>query len=114
EKAAALGASARLTEGIKSHSEQMRASRDNYMEKAIYAADELSGLITAVALVKPDKKLASVTVDSVMHKFPSKTFAAGARRDQILTCGPELGIPLEEFIGLALSAMQSVAGELGL
>ena len=84
------------------------------MEKAIYAADELAGLITAVALVRPDRKLGSVDVDSVLKKFPQKSFAAGAKREQILTCEAELGIPLEEFVTIALEAMQEISQELGL
>ncbi len=84
------------------------------MESSVYAADELSGLITAVVLVYPDKKLSSVAVDSVMKKFPQKSFAAGAKREQILSCEKELNIPLREFVGIALKAMQQIARELGL
>lgn len=108
------GVSERIINGIKAHHDGIKESRDNLMEKAVYAADELSGLITAVTLVRPDRKLASVTVESVMKKFPQKSFAAGARRDQILACEKELSIPLEEFVKIALSAMQSIAKELGL
>lgn len=109
-----LGASDRLIEAIKAHHDGIRKTRDNYLEKSIYAVDELSGLITATALVKPDKKLASVTVETVLKKFPEKSFAAGARRDMILTCEEELGIPLEEFVKIALKAMQGISDKLGL
>jgi len=71
-------------------------------------------LITAVALVRPDKKLSAVTVDSVMKKFPNKSFAKGAKREQIETCEKELGIPLTDFVALALVAMQGISNELGL
>lgn len=108
------GVSERVISGIKAHHDGIKESRDNLLEKSVYAADELSGLITAVALVRPDKKLASVTVESVMKKFPQKSFAAGAKRDQILACERQLNIPLEEFIGIALKAMQGVAQDLGL
>lgn len=114
EKLRPLGVSERIINGIKAHHSGVKPTRDNLMEKAVYAADELSGLIIAVALVRPDKKLASVTADSIMKKFPQKSFAAGANREQIQTCEEELGIPLEEFVKIALSAMQKISGELGL
>ena len=108
------GVSGRIVNGIKAHHDGIKDTRDNLMEKSVYAADELSGLITAVALVRPDKKLASVTVESVMKKFPQKSFAAGANREQILACERELNIPLEEFVRIALKAMQGIADKLGL
>lgn len=114
EKIRPLGASERMVQAIMAHHEGVKETRDNLLEKSVYAADELSGLITACALVRPDKKLSSVTVDSVMKKFPQKSFAAGAKREQILACEKELDIPLEEFVGIALEAMQGISGELGL
>ncbi|MBI4039227.1 phosphohydrolase [Candidatus Daviesbacteria bacterium] len=114
EKLKPLGVSERIINGIKAHHPGVKSTRDNLMEKAVYAADELSGLIIAVALVHPDKKLSSITVESVMKKFPQKSFAAGANREQIKTCEEELGIPLEEFVGIALYAMQRISSELGL
>ncbi len=114
EKLRPLGVSDRVINGIKAHHDGIKDSRDNFLEKAVYAADDISGLITAVALVKPDKKLASVTTDSIVKKFHQKAFAAGAKREQILACERELDISLEEFIGLALKAMQGNAQELGL
>ena len=84
------------------------------MQWALYTCDELTGLIVAVALVKPDKKLASVTPDSVMKKWNSPSFAAGVNRKQIEECGPRLGIPIREFVEIALSAMQSIHDDLGL
>ncbi|MBI2334422.1 HD domain-containing protein [Candidatus Daviesbacteria bacterium] len=114
EKLRPLGASERIINGIKAHHDGIKASRDNYLEKAVYAADDMSGLITAVALVRPDKKLSSVTVDSVVKKFHQKSFASGAKREQILACERELDIPLEEFVGIALKAMQGISDQLGL
>ncbi len=84
------------------------------MDWSLYCCDELTGLIVAVALVRPDKKLASVTLESVMHKWKTKAFAAGVNRDQIAMCEEKLNIPLSEFISIALSAMQGISGELGL
>lgn len=82
----------------------------NKMEWALYSCDELTGLIIAVALVRPDKRLASVTVDSIMKKWDEKAFAAGVHREQIAQCEERLGIPLREFVELALGAMQGIAG----
>lgn len=86
----------------------------NPMQWALYCCDELTGLIIATALVKPDKKLASVTVDSVQKKWNSPSFAAGVDRTQIENCESRLGIPLSEFIQIALTAMQGISGDLGL
>lgn len=86
----------------------------NQMDWALYTCDELTGLIVATALVKPDKKLASVTVDSVMNKWNQNSFAAGVDRKQIEECKPRLGIELREFIKIALIAMQGIHEDLGL
>lgn len=103
-----------IINGILAHHELKKPNRENYLEKAIYAADELSGLITAVTLVRPEKNLSSVTLDSVMKKFKQKEFAKGALRHQIITCENELGISLEKFIKIALEAMQNISADLGL
>jgi len=84
------------------------------MEWALYTCDELTGLIVAVALVMPDKKLSSVTVESVLKKFSSKSFAAGANRLQIKMAEEKLGIKLPDFIGIVLRSMQAIASDLGL
>jgi len=84
------------------------------MQWALYCCDELTGLIVATTLVKPDKKLSSVTVDSVMNKWNEKSFARGVNREQIKECEGRLQIPLHEFIEIALRAMQAIAPELGL
>jgi uncharacterized protein len=114
EKLKEMGVSERIINGIKAHHWGIKETRDNLLEKAVYAADDTSGLITAVALVRPDKKLASVEVDSVMKKFKNKEFAKGAKREQILIGVKELNIPLEEFVTIALGAMKGVSGDLGL
>lgn len=84
------------------------------MQWALYCCDELTGLIVATALVKPDKKLSSVTVESVMKKWDEKSFAAGVNRKQIKECESRLKIPLGEFIQIALTSMQNIAPTLGL
>jgi predicted hydrolase (HD superfamily) len=83
------------------------------LDKALFCVDPLTGLITAAALVRPDKKLASVEAKSVKKRFKEKSFAAGASREQISQCS-NLGIELDEFIELGLKAMQDIAAELGL
>lgn len=84
------------------------------MDWAMYACDELSGLIIAATLIHPDKKLASIDEAFIMKRFNDSSFAKGADREQIKTCETKLDIPLEEFIQIALSAMQGVANELNL
>ncbi len=84
------------------------------MEWSLYICDELTGLIVAVALILPDKKLASVTIDNVLKRFPQKKFAAGVHREQIQLCEEKLSIPLPEFIFIILTAMQNRAHDLGL
>ena len=106
---------AELLEGIESHGwfHEGKLPKTK-MQWALYCCDEVTGLIVAVALVKPDKKLASVTVESVKKKWPEKSFAAGVKREQIAECESRLNIPLDEFIQIALTAMQSIAPDLGL
>lgn len=87
---------------------------NNKLEWALYCCDELTGLIVAVTLVRPDKKLASVSVESIMKKWDEKNFAAGVHREQIEECEARLGITLQEFVEIALAAMQSKAEDLGL
>lgn len=87
--------------------------RISLMDKALYAADPATGLITATAYVQPSKKVTDVALPSLLKKFKSKAFAVGANREQIDTCA-EIGLSREEFLGLALEAMQAVAPDLGL
>ena len=84
------------------------------MQWALYCCDELTGLIIAVTLIRPDKKLETVTVENILSKWTQKSFAAGVKREDIENCEKELGIPLNEFIKIALSAMQGISSELGL
>lgn len=86
----------------------------NNLEWSLHCCDELTGLIVAVTLVRPDKKLSTVTVESVMKKWNVKQFAAGAKREDIEKCEEKLGIKLNDFINIALKAMQNISGELGL
>lgn len=101
-----------VLDAIRGHCDKV--SRETLMAKSIYAADELTGLIVATALVHPDKKLTAVSFESVLKKFKDPSFAKGANRDQIKTCEEELSVPLPEFIAIALSSMQAIAKDLGL
>lgn len=84
------------------------------MEWSIYCSDELSGLIIACALVRPSKKLAEVSLESIKKKWPQKAFAAGVDRTQTELCEAKLGIKLDEFITICLKALQNIAPDLGL
>jgi len=88
--------------------------RHSPMEKSLYAVDELTGLITAVTLVRPGKNIADVQVSSVKKKWKDKAFAAGVRRDEIERAAADLGVPLDEHVGIVLAAMQAAAPALGL
>lgn len=84
------------------------------LDWSIACCDELTGLIVASALVHPNKNLASIDVDFVLKRFKEKSFAKGANRKSIEQCEKHLGIPLNEFIGINLKAMQDIAPILGL
>lgn len=98
---------------VRAHNERHGIPHKSLMGKCLGAADNLTGLIIACALVRPDKKLASVKPESVLKKFKEKSFAAGTDRERIRKC-EEFGIPLPEFVALGLSAMQEIAPQLGL
>jgi len=108
-----LGASETMAHAILAHNERHGVSLDTRLDRALFCADPLTGLITAATLVRPDKKLAGLEAKSVRKKFKEKSFAAGASREQIAMCS-ELGLELDEFIGLGVEAMQGIAADLGL
>ncbi|MFC2041220.1 HD domain-containing protein [Chloroflexota bacterium] len=108
-----MGASEATAHAILSHNEMHGIPRETKLDKALFCADPLTGLITAAALVRPDKKLAGVEAKSVRKRFKEKSFAAGANREHIALCS-ELGLELDEFIELGLKAMKGIASELGL
>jgi putative nucleotidyltransferase with HDIG domain len=107
-----LGASETMAHAILCHNEAHGVPRETKLDKALFCADPLSGLITAAALVRPDK-LSGLTTKSVMKRFREKSFAAGANREQVAQC-QEIGLELEEFIGLGIEAMQGIASDLEL
>lgn len=86
----------------------------NKMEWSMFCGDHLTGLIIAVTLVRPERKIGLVTVENVMKKWGKKDFAKGTKRENIAMCEEKLGIKLDEFIGICLEAMQGISGELGL
>jgi predicted hydrolase (HD superfamily) len=86
---------------------------DTKIKKGLICCDAVSGLVLACALVMPTKKLQDVKVESVIKKFGSKDFAKGVSRERITMC-EEIGIPLNDFLGVALEGMRKVSDELGL
>jgi putative nucleotidyltransferase with HDIG domain len=104
-----------IIRAVLSHaSEYTGVPRETQMEKVLYAVDELTGLITAVALVRPSKSIHDVKLRSVRKKWKDKAFAAGVDRQEIEKAADDLGIELWEHVGIVLEAMQGIAGELGL
>ncbi len=108
-----LGASETMVQAILCHNHVHGVPLNTRLDKALYCADPLTGLIVAAALVRTDKKLAGLEAGSVMKRFNESRFAAGADRQQITNCS-QLGIELDEFIEMGLKAMQEIAPELGL
>jgi len=102
-----------VMQAILAHNAANGSSVASEMDRALYACDCLTGLITAAALVRPEKKLELVSLKSLSKRFKEPAFAKGARREDIMTCS-ELGLELEEFLAIGLEAMQEVADELGL
>lgn len=108
-----LGIDEEIVYAVKAHNDYHGIERKRKLDKALYCTDPVSGLITAAALILPSKKLEDVSVEFVLRKMNVKSFAKGANRDQIKTCG-ELGMTMEEFIEVSLNAMKKISGELGL
>jgi putative nucleotidyltransferase with HDIG domain len=108
-----LGASEAMAHAILCHNAAHGIPLETKLDKALFCVDPLTGLITAAALVRPDKKLAGVEAKSVLKRFKEKSFAAGANREQISSCS-ELGLELNEFVELGLAAMKGIAADLGL
>ncbi len=99
---------------IQSHADHTGIPRETRMEKALYACDEITGLIVAVALVRPSRSLYDLNVKSVKKKWKDKAFAAGANREEIESAAEEFGIPLWEHTSNVISAMRETAPQLGL
>ena len=109
-----LGYSSEICDAILGHAHYTGVPRDTRLAKTLFAVDELTGLITASALVKPTKSIADVDVPGVRKKMKDKAFARGVNRDDVIQGAEALGVPLDEHIGVVLDAMRTVAGQLGL
>ncbi|MCX5785781.1 MAG: HDIG domain-containing protein [Elusimicrobia bacterium] len=108
------GLAPEIIEAVKMHNETAHGkSRAEIFHKALAAGETITGLVTATALVYPDKKLSSVKTSSVVKRMKDKRFAASIDRSVIMEC-EQIGIPLEEFAALSVEAMRGVATELGL
>lgn len=103
-----------IIEAAASHANYLNIPRDTPLKKVLFAVDELTGFIAAVALVRPSKSIMDVEAPSVKKKMKDKAFARAVSREDIVKGAEELGVPLEEHIGFVIKAMQGAARELGL
>ncbi len=108
------GVNDEIIDSIRLHNEEAHSDkRSTLFHHALAAGETITGLVTATALVYPDKKLASVKPKSVRKRFKEKGFARGANREIIREC-EKLGMEVNEFCDLALAAMLSISDDLGL
>jgi putative nucleotidyltransferase with HDIG domain len=103
-----------VVRAILSHADHTGVPRSSPMEKALYACDEITGLITAVALVRPSRSLYDLQASSVKKKWKDRAFAAGANREEIAAATAEFGMELWEHVANVILAMRRVAPELDL
>ncbi len=103
-----------IIRAVLSHADHTGVPRQSRMEKALAACDEITGLVTAVALVRPSRSLLDLEASSVKKKWKDKAFAAGANREEIERTAAEFGIELWEHVGNVIQAMRRIAPELGL
>ena len=108
------GWSDEVCRAILSHASYSGVSRETPMEKTLYAVDELSGFVMAVAYVRPSKSVHDVEVSSVKKKMKDKAFARAVNRDDIVHGAEELGMPLEEIIANVIQALRGDAERLGI
>jgi len=103
-----------MIHAILGHANYSGVERVSPLDRALFACDELSGFLTACALVKPSKSIHEVEASSVKKKLKDKAFARGVSRDDVYKGAEELGVPLEEHIAFCIAAMREVADSLGL
>lgn len=96
------------------HADYLGLERKTPMDRAIYAVDELTGFVTAVALVRPNKSLDEVDVAAVRKKMKDKGFARAVNREDITKGAEQLGVDLDEHIAFVIEALRPVANELGI
>ena len=109
-----LGYPEPVLEAILGHANYSGVPRESLMAKALFAVDELTGLVTATALVKPTRSVHDVDARSVRKKMKDKAFARGVNRDDVVRGAAELGVDLDEHITFVIEAMQAKAEALGL
>jgi len=103
-----------VLDAIMGHADYTGVRRESLLAKVLYACDELTGLITAAVLVRPDKDIAGLSLKSVQKKLKDKAFARGVNRDDVRRGAEELGVELAEHIAFVIEAMQGRAAVLGL
>ncbi len=103
-----------VLEAILGHANYSGVPRESKMAKTLFAVDELTGLITATALVRPTRNLHEVETKSVRKKMKDKAFARGVNRDDVTNGAADLGVDLDEHITFVITAMQGIADDLGL
>jgi putative nucleotidyltransferase with HDIG domain len=108
------GWSDEVCRAILSHANYANVSRETPLEKTLYAVDELSGFVIAVARVRPSKSIHEVEVAAVKKKMKDKAFARAVKRDDIIRGAEELGVPLDDVIAEVINALKSDAERLGL
>jgi putative nucleotidyltransferase with HDIG domain len=109
-----LGVDEEIIQDILSHADHTSVPRNTPLRKALAACDEISGLITATALVRPSKSIHDVQVKSVKKKWKDKSFAAGANREEMDAAIEDFGVEKWEHVGNMITAMQGIAEDLGL
>jgi putative nucleotidyltransferase with HDIG domain len=109
-----LGYPPEVVHAIRSHSDILGVPRDSRMDRTLFAVDELTGFITAAALVRPEKSLNGLEARSVRKRMKDKAFARQVRREDIIVGAESLGLDLDEHITFVIGAMRSMAPELGL
>ena len=103
-----------VLQAILGHATYTGVRRDSRMAKALFAVDELTGLITAAALVRPSKSVLDLEAGSVKKKMKDKAFARGVSREDVTAGAEEIGVPLDDHITFVIGAMRGVAPSLGL
>jgi putative nucleotidyltransferase with HDIG domain len=109
-----LGVSEPIIRAILAHGIRTGVERESHMEKALMACDEITGLVTAVALVRPSRSLYDLNAGSVKKKWKDKAFAAGTNREEMAEATADFGIELWEHVDNIILAMRRIAPELGL
>ncbi len=109
-----LGVSEEICQAILGHATFTGVPRETRMAKALFAVDELCGLVTAAALVRPSKSVLDLEASSVKKRMKDKAFARGVNRDDVILGAQELGVELEPHIAFVIDAMRARADALGL